>query len=204
MPVLFTLINDDGDVRRPVDPTQRFGEVDFDNWMLVAHVGEAAPSITGPRPGDAWESIVGTLPSISARAPSITSPHLDDVPAPAKQTVAEEEEEDESPESTTGCLGGGSVRWSTAEITLVEYNFILGEETFALKFAPGDKVGDARKRIQERFGIPDIADVTLIFGGKDLRDAFVLDRLRVGTRQILVHRRDRSEVLLHSAVARLT
>jgi hypothetical protein len=73
---------------------------------------------------------------------------------------------------------------------------------FTIKFPPGDTVRDAKIRIQQRLHVPDIADVTLILFGKQLRDAFVLDRLRIGTGKVAVNIRDQRTVVLRSAAVR--
>jgi hypothetical protein len=115
--------------------------------------------------------------------------------------------EPELPQEQRGAvvnIGGGSVRMSAAPIDAVDYFFIVAdsEEAFPLRFTRGQKVLDARKAIQNRFSIAELADIELLFGGKALRDAFVLDRLRIGTKQITVTIRDRRSVLLLTASSR--
>jgi hypothetical protein len=78
-------------------------------------------------------------------------------------------------------------------IDAVDYSFIIAdsEEAFSLRRTRGQKVLDARKAIQDRFGIAELAHIELLFRGKGMSDAFVLDRQRIGTKQITVTIRDR-------------
>jgi hypothetical protein len=73
---------------------------------------------------------------------------------------------------------GATIQMSTASLALVEYKFVVADPdmAFSLKFKPGQTVGDAKKRIQERLSVEEIEDVRLLFAGKDLHDGFVLDR----------------------------
>jgi hypothetical protein len=101
-------------------------------------------------------------------------------------------------------IGRGSVKISAAPIDSVEYAFVVADTdvAFRLSFARGQTVLDARKAVQTRFDIEELADIGLLFGGKALRDNFVLDRLRVGTKQLTVTIRDRRPILLLTAVSR--
>jgi hypothetical protein len=112
--------------------------------------------------------------------------------------------EPDPPEEQGGAIvsiGGGSVVMSNAPIEAVDYSFIVAGSgiAFQLRFTRGQTVLDARKAIQSRFNVEELADIGLLFGGKALRDAFVLDRLRIGTKQITVTIRDRRSVLLVTA-----
>jgi hypothetical protein len=73
-------------------------------------------------------------------------------------------------------------------------------DQFTLYLPPGAKVGDARARVGERYTKPPEA-ITFQFMGKTLRDAFVMDRLRLGTAKINVHVQDDSAVVLLTAKA---
>jgi hypothetical protein len=86
----------------------------------------------------------------------------------------------------------------------VQYTFVNAEtnEEFVLEFSPGETVSDAREQLQQRYNLPTKDDVTLLFAGKALRDGFVLDRLNIGGNKVVVHIKDRTKVLLYSAVGR--
>jgi hypothetical protein len=93
---------------------------------------------------------------------------------------------------------------SQREARSVTYTFYVAESDteFSLQFSPGQTVLDAKKKISEKFDLDSVDDVTLLFSGKTLRDAFVLDRLRIGTQQIVVHLSDTVQLILLTAIGR--
>jgi hypothetical protein len=97
------------------------------------------------------------------------------------------------------------VTWGTSSSrATVSYKFVLadGNEEFTLEFAPGQTVLDAKKKIMSKFQLDEPDDVTLLFSGKTLRDAFVLDRLRIRTHTVVVHLRNTPRLLIFTAVGR--
>jgi hypothetical protein len=86
----------------------------------------------------------------------------------------------------------------------VSYKFVVAEdnEEFTLEFAPGQTVLDAKKKIKAKFQLDGSDEVTLLFSGKTLRDAFVLDRLRIGAQTVVVHLRETRRLLIFSVVDR--
>ncbi|MDR0690854.1 MAG: metallophosphoesterase, partial [Streptococcaceae bacterium] len=90
------------------------------------------------------------------------------------------------------------------------FNFKVGvnEDLLALNFPSGLKVSDARKKLAELFNVNnmyekklEVADITLLFSGKTLRDGFKLNRLKVGEKPIIVYVRDVTEIVLVTARA---
>jgi hypothetical protein len=86
----------------------------------------------------------------------------------------------------------------------VKYAFVVAKdnEEFTLEFTPGQTVLDAKKKIMVKFCLDEPDDVTLLLSGKTLRDAFVLDRLRIETQTVVVHLRETAPLLIFSAVGR--
>jgi hypothetical protein len=93
---------------------------------------------------------------------------------------------------------------SPMEVRRVTFTFYVADSDteFPLQFAPGQTVLDAKKKIQEKYDLDLVDDVTLLFSGKTLRDAFVLDRLRIGTQRIVVHLSDTVQLILFTAIGR--
>jgi hypothetical protein len=93
---------------------------------------------------------------------------------------------------------------SQRDARAVTYTFYVAESDteFALQFLPGQTVLDAKKKIKEKYDLGAVDDVTLLFSGKTLRDAFVLDRLRIGTQRVVVHLRDTAQLILFTAIGR--
>jgi hypothetical protein len=73
-------------------------------------------------------------------------------------------------------------------------------DEFTLRLPIGAKVGDARVEVAKRYGKP-LEAISFQFMGKTLRDAFVMDRLRLGTAKIFVHILDDSDVILLTSKA---
>jgi hypothetical protein len=100
----------------------------------------------------------------------------------------------------------GDTRKNGAPLPPVEMTHILfklpqqGDRTFSLAFPKGQTVKDARGRVAAEMG-GQMADVTLLFSGKALRDTFVLERLRTGKLPIIVVLRDTADILLLTARA---
>jgi hypothetical protein len=88
------------------------------------------------------------------------------------------------------------------EANTMEYTFACDQrnETFAVGFERGKTVKDARIAIATRYDM-DFEFVTLVYGGKPLRDTFILDRLRIGKQKISVYLKGQSEVVLMTAAA---
>jgi hypothetical protein len=78
------------------------------------------------------------------------------------------------------------------------YNFLWGEQRVEIFVGDGQTVADARQLVAERFG--SMADyVTLLYAGRQLKDATVLDHLRVPPdRHLMVYIRDMSRLFLRS------
>jgi hypothetical protein len=93
---------------------------------------------------------------------------------------------------------------TSSSAATVEYRFFVpeDEEEFTLKFTPGQTVLDAKEKIMAKFGLDEPDDVTLLFSGKTLRDAFVLDRLRIGTQAVVVHLKATGRLIIFTAMGR--
>jgi hypothetical protein len=76
-----------------------------------------------------------------------------------------------------------------------------GIDEMILYFAQGQTVGDAKVRLAAYFELPGPEYVTLLFLGKQLKDSFKLERLRLGERPIIVSLRDTADILLVTARA---
>jgi hypothetical protein len=84
----------------------------------------------------------------------------------------------------------------------LEFRFVYPDkdESFAIRFMGNQTVQDARKKVAEKYFVePD--DVKLLVGGKALKDPFILERLRLGSRPINIFIRNMDEVLLLTARA---
>ncbi|GMB11013.1 MAG: hypothetical protein NkDv07_0987 [Candidatus Improbicoccus devescovinae] len=80
------------------------------------------------------------------------------------------------------------------------YHFFMAAKNLDQKWAfpPGAKVKEAREKVASEFNRPS-KEIFLHFLGKELRDEFVLDRLRLGTAKINIYLRDNDEVVLLTA-----
>jgi hypothetical protein len=76
-----------------------------------------------------------------------------------------------------------------------------GIDECILYFAQGQTVGDAKVRLAADFELPGPEYVTLLFLGKQLKDSFKLERLRLGNKPIIVSLRDIAEILIVTARA---
>jgi hypothetical protein len=72
---------------------------------------------------------------------------------------------------------------------------------FKERFAPTATVKDAKIKVAGRLGLPQYDAVTLFFAGKPLRDAWVLNRLRIGDKPVVVVFKDYDEILIVTARA---
>ncbi|MDR1628052.1 MAG: hypothetical protein LBR79_04690 [Oscillospiraceae bacterium] len=89
-----------------------------------------------------------------------------------------------------------------------EYTFKVTNEDkkikpFTLKFGKGDTVAKAKIEVAKKLNLSGPEYVTLQFGGKPLKEAFVISRLRIGEEEISVFMKDNSEVLLLTAKSML-
>jgi hypothetical protein len=140
--------------------------------------------------------INGTRPfaSINHKKCTIISQIVIEQTQPQTSAVVPDEGELEGPPEAIETFVGGSVRPSTSSIVATEYAFEI-----AMRFAAGQRVIDARKKIVETSGLAEICDGTLIFSGKHHRDEFVLNRLRIGRSHAIVHIPDQRKIFFRSA-----
>jgi hypothetical protein len=194
--VQFVLVNETTDEKVPVTRDTPIFAVIREDWMLTAvpasSHSQSTSSLMSIEPPPYVPSVAMGVPPAQAQEGNTQTPLKDDG----------NDDGDRQPNAIV-TFGGGTIHMSAASVALVEYKFMIShtDEIFSLKFRPGQTVQDAKKLIQARYSIEDITDVVLLFAGKDLRDAFVLDRLRIGTKCVLVHIRDRQAVLLLTARA---
>jgi hypothetical protein len=85
-------------------------------------------------------------------------------------------------------------------LTRVLFKIDQRDQEVRLVFTKKQKVEDARTRIAALVGV-DPAAISLLFGGKALKEQFILDRLRVGEQGISIYIKDDAEVLLVTAKA---
>jgi hypothetical protein len=73
-------------------------------------------------------------------------------------------------------------------------------EEFSIEFPKGSSVKDAKAEVAGRCKVPP-GHVTLLYNGKALKDAFLLDRLKIGAHPVTVYLKDETEVLLRTVRA---
>jgi hypothetical protein len=152
-------------------------ELDFYLWDAETEDQELIPKSTA----------VGSI-AVGSRA-LIARPSVNVAPAPPV-------EEQQSPVEALHVTCGSSAASSPG------YAFACDDprDEFVLNLPVGAKVGDARAVVAKRFGKP-LEAISFQFMGKPLKDAFVMERLRLGTAKINVHVLDDSAVVLLTAKA---
>jgi hypothetical protein len=88
------------------------------------------------------------------------------------------------------------------EAGAIPYAFCCEErgDQFVIAFARGKTVKDARVEVGKRYGV-EFGNVNLLFNGKVMKDAFLLDRLRIGKQKLNVHLKDMASVRLVTVAA---
>jgi hypothetical protein len=85
------------------------------------------------------------------------------------------------------------------------YRFVIPvqKKEFELELPVGATVRDARAAVGQKCH-SSLDDITLLFLGKTLKDQFVLDRMRIGNKQITVSVKDARTVILKTVLAHQT